>query len=240
MPTFNRSRELISCFLAVLLAMPVLAETPDQQLIQELKAENDALRKELSQLRLELSQLKRELEAIEPQEKPNEPKPEDKTKDESRRSDGRQEPFRSADEIFRLIPDYLKPAKDGWDKAQTQTTGNWLRDNITGKQFSARKEISDVTVRYDSIKRLWNVVISFEDEKMSYMGWKMQEKIYPITLLGDKAFAEAAKKKYKPGRTINVSGTITMIRWATIIQHKRDQNWRPEFCQLSIDAIEPR
>ena len=249
MPPLFRSLVFASLMLAFV-AAPAIAETPDQARIKELERENDELRVELAQLRLALSQMKRELDkhkadnndAEESDDGEAEPGSDSPVAGKDAESDdmSKTRTFRSADDIFRTIPDYLRPAKDGWDKAQTRTTGEWLKDNITGKRFTARKEIADVVIKYDSLKRLWNVVISFQDEKMSYMSWKMQEKVYPITLVGDKAFADASRKKYKPGRTIHVSGTITMIRWATIIHHKHGQNWKPEYCQIALDADEPR
>ena len=90
---------------------------------------------------------------------------------------------------------------------------------------------------YDTTRRIWKVTLSFEDEKMRYMGWGMHERIYPITLRGDKAFAENARKKYKAGGTVHVSGLIIGVGWDVITRQgiPAEDDWYPTYCQLQLD-----
>lgn len=246
-----RSIVFASLMLACL-GTPANAQTPDQARIKELERENDELRVELAQLRLQLSQLKRELDQHkaeqQPEAEPNDDEPMDQADPDSDRAadEEDEEPldknkprtFRSADEIYRSIPQDMRPSKDGWDIQERVTVGEWLKTNITGKRFESRKEISQVNVKYDTVKRLWEMTLYFEDEEMRYMSWNMQEKLNGITLRGDKEFVENARKKYKVGGTVNVSGTILRIAWDTLIFQNAEKNWHPKHCTLTLDAVQ--
>ena len=238
-------------FVSVLLAAPAVAQTPDQERIKQLELENNELRQELAQLRLELSQLKRELAKHKPaaEKKPaageadpgetdeTSDSPEDGKEGESK-DKNKPRAFRSADEIYRSIPQDLRPARDGWDIVERRTVENWLKTNITGKRFEARKKVSKVEVDYDAIKQIWEVTLLFEHEEMRYMSWEMEEHVYGVVLRGDKAFAENARKKYKTGGTVNVSGTISQINWDIFITQNAEKNWHPTHCKLALEGVQ--
>lgn len=214
---------LLANLLFACIGTPAIAQTPDEARIKELERENDELRVELAQLRLQMSQLKRELDKLkaeqQPEAEPNDDEPVDQAAPGSDRpaDEDNEEPldknkprtFRSADEIYRSIPQDMRPARDGWDVVERRTVASWLKTNITGKRFEARKEISKVVINYDHIK-----------------------------LLGDKAFAENARRKYKVGGTVNVSGTISKIDWDVIIRQSAEENWHPTHCTLTLDAVQ--
>lgn len=229
-----------------MLAMPARAQTPDQERVKQLEQENDALRQELAQLRLELSQLKRELAKYQPTDKPTADDADgDETSDspeagEEGDSKDKNKPrtFRSADEIYRLIPRDMRPARDGWDIPQKKTVALWLKTNITGKRFEARKEISQVKIKYDSIRSIWEFTLYFEKEEMSFMSWDMEERVYGLTLRGDKTFVENLKRKHKEGSTVHLSGTISTISWDTLVRHSAEENWHPTYCQIALDSAQ--
>lgn len=238
-------RSIIAASLAILLTSgTAMAQSTDQDRIKALEQENNELRQELAQLRLELSQAKRELKkhAADADENaadqsPSEPAdPQAAQPDEKKDDKGKPRVFRSADEIYRSIPQDMRPARDGWDIVEKQTVADWLKTNITGKSYEARKEISDIKIRYDTIKRIWEVRLYFEYEKMRFMSWDMEERLNGVLLRGDKTFADNARKKYKAGGTVNVSGTISVIAWDSFIIQSADKNWHPTHCRLTLDA----
>ena len=218
----------------VVVSLPVSAGTPDQDRIEQLEKENDALRQEIAQLRLDLSQLKRVLKQHEagqndPAEEGTSPSDEPAAEPNDK---GKPRTFRSADEIYRSIPQNMRPARDGWDIEERRTVSEWLKTNITGKRFEARKEISDVKLRYDTIKRIWEVSIYFKDEEMRYMSWDMKEQLNHIILRGDKTFSENTRKQYKVGGTVQVTGTISVIAWDSFIIQRAENDWHPTKCTL--------
>lgn len=230
------------------LATPVFAETPDQKRIQELERENGELRQELAQLRLTLSQLQRELKKHAPEDDaeeveqgdidPESDSPEGGTEDPESKDKSKPRTFRSADEIYRSISQDMRPARDGWDVVEKRTVSEWLKTNVTGKRFEARKKIGVVKIAYNSLNRIWEVSLNFEHEKMRYMSWDMEEQLYQIVLRGDKDFAEKARKKYKTGGSVNVSGIISGIHWDLFVAQKAEENWHPTHCKLTLDGVQ--
>jgi len=230
--------------LAIALCLPVWAQTPEQERIKALERENDELRQELALLRLELSQLKRELRELKPAEArdtqdpadPGVDQPEADEQDKNEKDKARK--FRSTDEIYRSLPRDMRPARDGWDVVEKRTVFEWLKTNITGKRFEARKRIAQVEVDYDALKGLWEVTLYFDVEEMRYMNWDMQERLADVVLTGDQAFAKDARRKFKVGGTVSVSGTISKIEWDLITTQDAEDNWHPTHCTLWLDRIQ--
>lgn len=222
-----------------MITLPATAETPEQERIKQLEQENDELRQELAQLRLTLSQIKRELK----QQSANTEKVDageaverDKATDKDAKEKDTPRTFRSADEIYRAIPQDIQPARDGWSIVAKEKVAGWLSANIPGQRFSANKKIASVrVVRNHSEDNQWHVYLIFEYETMRYMNWKMSERLSTVRLSGDGAFVERVPKLFSKGKSVNVQGEIKRISWNAAIIQKAGEAWHPTYCEIALE-----
>ncbi|XAM01111.1 hypothetical protein OT109_06940 [Phycisphaeraceae bacterium D3-23] len=243
---------LAAALLALCIALPALAQdaptSPDAQRIAALEEENQRLRQELAELRMELANLRR---AMRDTEANGEGEDEDEamegdTADGATDADAEaggvgeadadaDEPrtFDSADEIFRTIPESLRPGRNGWGIVQRVEVMAWLTDNIPGNHFSARLEVRDVDIRYSTTAETWQVTVAFENQDMRFMSWGMEQKVGSVTLTGDGDFAERARR-LQPGARVQVTGEIAAIGWDVAVVQEHDEDWKPTHSTIRL------
>lgn len=216
--------------------------TPDAERIEQLVADNLALRQELAELRMELAQLRRAHDALLAEHEnetaqPHDARPDEDTDEMPAPDDTGDEDiqtFTSADQIFRTIPEDLAPGRDGWDLPQRIAVERWLVDNIPGNRFEARLEIENVTIGYSTVREDWSVSIDFAQREMRFLGWDTKQRIGRIVLHGDRAFADRARR-LESGARVNVAGMIASAGWGLVIGQVIDEPWKPSDYRIILE-----
>ena len=186
-------------------------ENPQERIV-ELEEENQRLRGELAELRLAMAQLRREMDTDEDLE-PGEDTSDQQTDDAAVEAGGEDvRTFGSADEIYRSIPENLRPGRDGWSRVETQDVSNWLSENVPGSSYESRLEVHQVQISYDTIAKDWRVSIHFKYRDMRFMSWGMEERVGMVVLRGDGDFAERAEG-LREGARVAVTGEIISTSW---------------------------
>lgn len=238
---------LLALLVATLSALPAPAQSDpadDAQRIAELEEENQRLRQELAELRMELTRLRLALEAqaIEEDMPGGEAEPGRGGATDPEAAEAVEEDvqvFGSTEDIFRSIPQEIRPDRDGWDLPQRLAVEEWLVANIPGSRFEARLEISGVAVGYSTTREDWSVTLRLAPRKIRYLGWDTEQRIYQITLYGDRAFADRARR-IEEGARLHVAGTISSAGWGLVVGQVADAPWKPRYYELRLEDPEVR
>lgn len=231
------TRRFAAFLIVSALVLPALgqnAPTPEER-IEQLEEENQRLRQELADLRMELAQLRRRMAEDAPDDSP-EDAPEEAPADDGDGPDAEveaQRTYNSADQIFRAIPEDLNPSRDGWDVVKRVAVEQWIEGNIPGSRFEARLEVSRVAIRYVEQRDEWVVTVHFAHREMRFMNWDIEERINPVSLTGDSDFADNARR-LEAGTRVNVSATLGVTGWGTVIGQAADANWKPNRYTLNL------
>lgn len=235
----------IALVLLILLALPAAAHPHNEsETVQALQEEIDKLRSEVATLRLENSNLRKQLAAEEdveqPAEEPAAEAEEDPQGQEEQEEQAEIRTYTSADEMLRLMPQKLKPKREGWTRTEVPKVKEWLADTFPGNQYSARKKVRSISVSRTPFKETWDVKLTFEPVQMRYMSWEMQERLVIVKLTGDDVFVEQAERKYKAGRRVQVSGEIDTIAWDFGSTNKYGERWHPTYIAIDLKDVEVR